>query len=117
MIRGATFVVETTPNAGSGLNPTAPLAGFDMQSTPARHTDPASRIGGANDGVLKALKNSARNSSALASLCPKGIFLMIEISKSCCAGPFTFPMPPLPNAVAAPSAPITGGAVKQDALK
>ena len=31
--------------------------------------------------------------------------------------PATFPIPPLPNAVAAPSAPITGGAVKHELLK
>src|SRR5260221_12484489 len=118
IIRGATLVFEITPNAGSGWKPAAALAGFDMQSPPARPTEPASKIcGSANDGVLKALKNSALNSRDRVSLCPKGIFLIIEMSKSCCAGPLTFPMPPLPNAVATPSAPIIGGAVKQEELK
>ena len=42
---------------------------------------------------------------------------MIEISKSCCAGPVTLPMPPLPNAVATPSAPMTGGGCKTRGIK
>jgi hypothetical protein len=42
-------------------------------------TVPAFNAGFANDGVLKALKNSALNSSALDSV--KGIFLITETSK------------------------------------
>src|SRR6266550_3887360 len=117
MILGATLVVEITPKAGSGLKPTSPLVMFGGQSRPTTQTDPASRFGFENEGVLKALKNSARNSRFLVSPCANGIFLVIEISKSCWAGPPTLPMPPLPKPVARPSAPITGGAVKQALLK
>ena len=81
------------------------------------HTVPASSIGFEKDGVLNALKNSARNSKPRASLCPKATFLMIEMSKSCCAGPITLLEPPLPNAVTIPSAPIIGGTVKHPGLK
>src|SRR5258708_24843399 len=52
IIRGATLVFEITPNAGSGLKPTTPLAGVDMRSTPARANAPASQtLGSAKTAV------------------------------------------------------------------
>ena len=62
-----------------------------------------------NDGVLKALKNSARNSRVLVSV--SGVFLMIEMSKLRWSGPLMIPFPLSPNPVAKPSLPTTGGRV------
>ena len=49
----------------------------------------------------------------------QGSACILEIARSrfACPGPFTNPVPLFPNAVPMPSAPITGGLLKQDALK
>jgi len=76
MIRGATFVVEMTPKRRIGVEPDRSAGGI-RYAIYSRQTHRPSNPGlaGANDGVLKALKNSARNSSALASRWPEGDLL------------------------------------------
>src|SRR2546426_676187 len=86
-MRGFTAVDDITPKAAEETLPLGPL----------------------NCGELNALKNSARNSRLPPS--PNGrirVCLIAARSKLRWSGPDTIPTPLLPNAVATPSAPITG---------
>lgn len=92
--RGATEVLVILPNAdGPSLNV---VSGFP------------------NCALLKALKNSARNSSA--TLCFKAMVFLIARSTLCWAGPRSSPGLVLPKAVP-PSELVTGGLLKQAVLK
>src|SRR6516164_10913023 len=96
MTRGFTAVLPMTPNVGEEKL----LSGF------------------ANCGWLKALKNSARNWMVLFS-CGQTSATTFDAPRStfACPGPSTIPVPLSPKVVPIPSAPITGGVVKQAVLK
>src|SRR5215813_4677776 len=75
-------------------------------------------LGLLNCVVLKALKNSARNSRLAPSRNGlRGVRLMSAMSKFLWSGPKTMPTPLLPKAVARPSSPITGQMAAPAALR
>src|SRR5215467_14157179 len=75
-------------------------------------------LGLPNCDVLKALKNSVRNSTlAFSRSRLTGVCLMIARSKFRWSGPKAMPTPLLPNAVARPSAPTIGQMAEPAALR